>query len=181
MITVEANAFVSFKYELYDEEGEHIDGTSLSGDTLDYVHGYGQVVFGLERQVGGLAVGEHKTVWVSAEEGFGDHDEEGVFEVDREELPGIGPDSVGEVYELEGPDGEMSELLVVEVRADSVLVDANHPLAGRKLRYEIEVAAIREATDKEREDAAFSLQSALDEVHGTGVQGGVVTDLTKRS
>lgn len=181
MNTVEANAFVSFKYELYDEEGEHIDGTSLSGEMLEYVHGYGQVVFGLERQVGGMSVGEHKTVWVSAEEGFGEHDEEGVFEVDREELPGIGPDSVGEVYELEGPDGEMSELLVVEVRADSVLVDANHPLAGRKLRYEIEVMDVREATEKERENAAFSLQSALDEVHGTGVQGGIVTDLTKRN
>lgn len=138
---------------MYDEEGEHIDGTSESGEMLEYVHGYDTVLPGLERQVAGMVVGEKKTIWVEPSEAFGDYDDEGCFEVEREEFEGISAESVGEVYELVGPDGEVTELLVKEVRETTVLVDANHPLAGVRLRYEVELVSVREATAEELHEA----------------------------
>ena len=105
-----------------------------------------------------------KKITVSAEEGYGERDEELVLEIDRAEFPEtVQP---GDEFVASSPDGEEVVLNVLEVNDDVVLVDANHPLAGMTLHYEIEVRSLRDATEAEIEAAARSLDEAHEHVHG---------------
>lgn len=161
MDTIQSNAFVVLAYTLKDEEGRVLDSSEEEdGEPIEYVHGYGMLVPGLEAALVGLKTGEAKDVVVSPEEGFGDRDEELLLEVDRAEFPK--PDEVEEGDELiaESPDGEEVSMRVVQVKADSVLVDANHPLAGATLRYEVLVKEVRDASDEEIEEAAEAFEEA---------------------
>src|SRR4051812_5527965 len=102
---VGADTVVTLAYRLFDEEGEAVGGAPVE-EPLQYVHGYGQIVPGLERQLDGLKVGDHVEVVVEAEEAFGEHDDEGVFEVDRADFPESEAVTPGDEFVAEGPDGE---------------------------------------------------------------------------
>jgi FKBP-type peptidyl-prolyl cis-trans isomerase SlyD len=89
-----------------------------------------------------------------------------MLEIERAEFPAtVQP---GDEFVAASPDGEEVVLQVVEVNEDAVLVDANHPLAGMTLHYEIEVKSVRGATDTEIESAARAMDDAHDHVHGEG-------------
>ncbi len=142
MSVVQPNSHVTVDYILKDDEGEVLDSSSgEDGEPIEYVHGYGMLVPGLEAALVGLKVGDKKQIVVPADEGYGDRDEELVLEIDRTEFP----DTVepGDEFVATSPDGEEVVLNVVEVNDDGVLVDANHPLAGLTLHYDIEVKAVR--------------------------------------
>jgi FKBP-type peptidyl-prolyl cis-trans isomerase SlyD len=148
-------------YTLKDAEGNVLESSSQEdGEPIEYVHGYGMLVPGLEAALVGLKTGEAKLVVVSPEEGFGDHDDELVFEVDRTDFPK--PDAVkaGDEFIAEGPDGEEVPMRVLEVKTESIVVDANHPLSGMALHYDVLVEEVRAATDEEIEDAASAFEAA---------------------
>ena len=90
----------------------------------------------------GMAPGEKKTVTIPAEDAFGEYDEEEVFSISREQLTGDIVPEVGMELELTGDDDEPVEVTVVEVTDDTLTVDANHPLAGEDITYEIELLEI---------------------------------------
>ncbi len=154
-----ANAFVSLDCTLRDEEGEVIE-IGEGGGAVDYVHGYSMLVPGLETALAGLAEGDHREILVPPASGYGERDEDLVMEVERSDFPN--PDSVAEGDELdaEWPDGESQTMRVVEVRSDSVVLDANHPLAGMALRYFVKVLRVRPASAEEIEQAARELDEA---------------------
>lgn len=93
----------------------------------------------IEEALVGMAPGEKKTVVIPAEDAFGEYDEEEVFAINREQLTGDLVPEVGMVLELTGDDDEPVEVTVVEVNEDTITVDANHPLAGEDITYEIEL------------------------------------------
>lgn len=162
---VQPNSFVTVEYILTDDEGEVLDSSGAEdGEPIEYVHGYGMLVPGLEAGLVGLKTGDKKKITVSAEEGYGERDEELVLEIERSEFP----DTVqpGDEFVASSPDGEEVVLNVVEVNEDGVLVDANHPLAGLTLHYEIEVKSIRAATESEIEEAGKAMDDAHEHVHG---------------
>ncbi len=165
MVVVQPNSFVTVEYVLRDEEGDVLDSSGAEdGEPIEYVHGYGMLVPGLEAALVGLKSGDKKEVTVSAEEGYGDRDEELVLEIERTEFPdGV---EVGDEFVATSPDGEEVVLHVLEVNDDGVLVDANHPLAGMTLHYEVEVTSVRPATDAEIEEAGKALDDAHEHVHG---------------
>ena len=96
----------------------------------------------VEEALVGMAPGEKKTVTIPAEDAFGEYDEEEVFSISREQLTGDIVPEVGMELELTGDDDEPVEVTVVEVNDDTLTVDANHPLAGEDITYEIELLEI---------------------------------------
>ncbi len=167
MQTIQPNAHVTLDYELRDEDGDMLEASEgEGGEPIRYVHGYGMLVPGLEAALVGLRAGEKREVVVSAEEGYGEYDDDLLLELDWSELPDPKGVTVGDEFVAESPDGEEMAMSVVEVGDDHVVVDANHPLAGMTLRYNVTVRDIRAATDVEIQEAASQLDDAHEHVHG---------------
>jgi FKBP-type peptidyl-prolyl cis-trans isomerase SlyD len=165
MPTIQPNTYVTLDYTLHDEQGELLDASTVEGgEPIRYVHGYGMLVPGLEAALAGLSEGDEKKVVVSAEEGYGEYDDELVLELERTEFPDPAAVEVGDEFVAEGPDGEEVAMEVIEVRDDVVVVDANHPLAGMQLHYEVKVQSIRTATDEEIQEAAAEFEAAQAEM-----------------
>lgn len=161
MDTIQPNAHVVLDYELRDDDGKVLDSSeSEDGEPIVYVHGYGMIVPGLEAAIVGLKAGDAKEVTVPPEAGFGEHDEELVLEVDRSDFPRPGEVAAGDELVAESPDGEEVVMRVLEVKEDSVVVDANHPLAGKNLHYEVKVKEVRAASDEEIASAALAFEEA---------------------
>lgn len=161
MDSIQPNARVVLEYELRDDEGKVLDSSAAEGgEPIVYVHGYGMIVPGLEAAIGGLRVGETKEVAVAPEGGFGEHDDELVLEVDRSDFPRPGEVKAGDELVAESPDGDEAIMRVLEVKEDSVVVDANHPLAGKSLLYKVTVKDVRPASDEEIAAAALAFEEA---------------------
>ena len=141
----------SFHYTLRNGngEGEVID-TSEGREPLAYLHGAGNIVPGLERQLVGKRVGDAFDAVVEPDEGYGVRDGS-PQPVDRSAFPEGMPLSVGMMLHAETPDREVVPLWVVQIEDDKVWVDENHPLAGVTLHFTIEVTEIRDASDVELE------------------------------
>jgi FKBP-type peptidyl-prolyl cis-trans isomerase SlyD len=142
-------AVVSFNYTLTDDCGAVID-SSEGGAPLQYLHGYDNIIPGLENALEGVECGHKSTVIVEPADGYGEVDDEAIFEVGRDKFPDGMEISPGMQFAGETPNGDVP-LTVVEVRDDSVVVDANHPLAGERLHFDVEVVEIRPASDEELE------------------------------
>jgi len=165
--TIQPNAYVTLDYVLKDDGGDVLDESQgEDGEPIEYVHGYGMLVPGLEAALAGMKMGESKDIVVAAEEGFGERDEELMLEIDRDEFPDPKVVKEGDEFVAESPDGDEVVMRVVEVKDDSVIVDANHPLAGVTLHYSVKVRTIRAATPEEIEEAAAELDDAHEHVHG---------------
>jgi FKBP-type peptidyl-prolyl cis-trans isomerase SlyD len=165
--TIQPNTFVTLAYVLKSPEGDVLDQSSdEDGEPIRYVHGYGMLVPGLEAALVGLKAGDKKDVVVPAEDGFGDRDDELVLEIDRTDFPDPPNVKPGDEFVAESPDGDEVVMRVAEVKGDSVVVDANHPLAGITLHYSVEVQEVREATEEEIMQAAEDLDDAHEHVHG---------------
>jgi FKBP-type peptidyl-prolyl cis-trans isomerase SlyD len=144
------DSVVTLDYRLHLGDGKIIEETE-PGDPLVYLHGYEEIVPGLEKALEGKKTGESFKVQVSAEDGYGAYDPEEVEEVPREEFPeGLELEAGGTVSATD-EDGDEVEFLVKEVRPNSVLVDFNHPLAGKPLHFEVTVREVRAATEEELE------------------------------
>jgi FKBP-type peptidyl-prolyl cis-trans isomerase SlyD len=162
---IEPNSFVIVEYSLRDDDGDLLDASDAEdGEPIEYVHGYGMLVPGLEAALAGLKVGDEREIVVPASSGYGERDEDLVMEVDRAELPD--EVAVGDEIVAEAHDGDEVTMEVVEVKPDAVVVDANHPLAGMTLHYKLKVREVRDATDEEVEKAAAELEEAHGHVHG---------------
>jgi peptidylprolyl isomerase len=126
--------------------GRSEDGTVFESSVglipLVFTIGSDEVVQGFEDAVLGMHPGEKKTVKVQPEEGFGMYDEDLVFEVEKDELPDDFYPQVGMDFEMEDEDGQELSATIIEVHEDSILVDANAPLAGKSVVYEIELLEI---------------------------------------
>lgn len=139
---------VGIDYSLHLGDGQVVDA-SEPGDPLHYLHGEGQIVPGLESALEGLSVGDQKQVVVGPADGYGEHDPRGVQEVPRGAFPPDFDPKVGMELTAEGPDGEPVPFAVREVRPDSVVIDLNHPLAGKTLHFDVTVREVRAATEDE--------------------------------
>ena len=139
---------VGIDYRLHLGDGDPVD-SSDPGEPLVYLHGGGQIVPGLERALEGLQAGDSRNVVVPPADGYGEHDPRGVQEIPRNAFPdGFAPE-VGMQLTAEGPQGEVVPFLVQELRPGTVLIDLNHPLAGKTLHFDVTVREVRAATDDE--------------------------------
>jgi len=141
---------VSIHYTLKDDEGEVLDSSS-GGEPLEYLHGAGNIVPGLEREMVGKGVGDKFKVTVAPADGYGEVEGDGPRAVPRSAFPDDMELEEGMQFFVRGPDGEPFPVWVFEVKGDEIMIDANHPLAGENLHFEVEVIAIRAATGEEIE------------------------------
>jgi len=126
--------------------GKLDDGTvfdsSVGREPLDFTAGAGQVIAGFDEAVIGMAVGQKKTVRIAPEQAYGPHNPEMTLQVPRNDLPAEIQPEIGMQLEASQEGGHSMVVTVVEVTDDSVTFDANHPLAGKALTFEIEVVQL---------------------------------------
>jgi len=156
-MSIAQDQVVSIHYTLRDDAGEVID-RSADGAPLAYLHGHGQLIPGLERELTGKKPGERLQVKVLPAEAYGEYDHALVQKVPRRALKGVGDPRVGMRLQAQTPQGPRA-VTVTQVSGDLVTLDGNHPLAGKSLNFEVEVAAVRPATEEEL---------AHGHVHGAG-------------
>jgi len=123
------------------EDGTVFD-TSAQRDPLEFTIGERGVIPGFEQAVVGMAAGDRKTVQLPPERAYGGHRSELVFEVERGDLPPDLEPEVGQQLEYREPDGESVPLTVTDVSESTVTLDANHPLAGEELTFDLELVDI---------------------------------------
>jgi FKBP-type peptidyl-prolyl cis-trans isomerase SlyD len=141
---------VDLDYSLHLGDGELVD-RSEPGEPLSYLHGEGQIVPGLESALEGLIVGDQRKVVVDPAGGYGEHDPRGVQKVPKEAFPpGFDP-KPGMELTASGPNGDEVPFVVQKIEADHVVIDLNHPLAGKTLHFDVTVREVREASAEELE------------------------------
>jgi peptidylprolyl isomerase len=123
------------------EDGTQFD-TSAGRDPLEFALGSGQVIRGFDAAVTGMTVGEKRSVTIEPGEAYGERHEQLIQEVPRNVLPDDLVATVGMQLQGEGPEGQVTRFVVTEVGEQSITVDANHPLAGQTLNFDIELVEI---------------------------------------
>jgi len=149
MTTVQDNKVVSFHYTLTSEAGARLDSSHDRGEPMQYLHGANNIIVGLEKALEGRSAGDSFSVTVPPEEAYGVRREANVQRVSLKRL-GIGAHQLrpGQVLNLQTTQGP-AQVTVLKVGRFNVDVDANHPLSGQSLNFEVEVVDIRDATQDE--------------------------------
>lgn len=126
--------------------GTLADGTTFDSsqgrEPLEFTLGEGQVIPGFEAMVIGMAIGESRTNTIPVDQAYGDRNDDFIFRVDRSELPEDLNPEVGQELLMQTADGRPVPVRVVAADEGSITIDANHPLAGHALTFEIELVSI---------------------------------------
>lgn len=138
---------VSLAYQVRTEDGVLVDESPVSAP-LDYLHGHGSLISGLETALDGHEVGDKFDAAVGANDAYGQYDENLVQRVPKDVFMGVDELQVGMRFLAETDQGPVP-VEITEVEDDHVVVDGNHMLAGQNLKFNVEVVAIREATEEE--------------------------------
>ncbi len=154
---ISKNTVARFEYTLTDDSGTVLD-TSEGQEPLAYVQGMGSIIPGLEEEMEGKGGGDAFKVRITADKGYGERDENMLHDVPRDQLPPEAELEVGMQFQAESEDG-LHLLTVLSIAEDTVKMDANHPLAGVALNFDIKILEVREATAEELEHG---------HVHGPG-------------
>ncbi len=137
-------------YTLKNDDGEVLD-SSVGYEPMAYLHGFHNIVPGLENALVGKTTGDTLEVSVPPEDGYGEKQGEGPQRIRRRDLPRDLEPEVGMPLSGEDDDGNQFTLWVTEVKGAWVWVDINHPLAGETLHFEVEVVGVRDALDVEKQ------------------------------
>jgi FKBP-type peptidyl-prolyl cis-trans isomerase SlyD len=146
---VTRGSVVSFNYTLTDDDGNILD-SSENCDPLVYLHGYENIIPGLEDALEGTETGHKSQVVVDAGDAYGEVDQGAIFEVPRDQFPEDMPLEPGMQFMAETPSGDVA-LRVVGANETDVTVDGNHPLAGMRLHFDVEIIDVRAASEEELE------------------------------
>ena len=123
------------------DDGTQFD-SSADRDPLEFRLGGGQIIRGFDKAVEGMTVGDSKKVRIEPDDAYGQHHEQLVHEVPRSALPDDLTPEDGMALQASGPEGQITQFIVIAVTEDTVTLDANHPLAGQTLNFSLELVAI---------------------------------------
>ena len=151
------NRVITLNYTLKDDQGNIID--SSQDGSFAYLHGAANIIPGLESALLGKSAGDAFSVTIEPAQGYGERNEAMTQVVPRNMFETDAQIEVGMQFHAESPDGQPIQVTVIAVSDEDVTVDANHPLAGVNLNFDITVLDIREATAEEIEHG---------HVHGAG-------------
>ena len=138
-MSVEKGKKVSIEYTL-TVDGAVAD-SNKGGEPLSYMHGENQIVPGLEKQLDGMNVGDSKTVTVEADQGYGELQADAIMEVPKDQVPEEAH-QVGAQLMTKDSQGNVLRPTVAEVKDEVVVLDFNHPLAGKTLTFEVQIVGI---------------------------------------
>ena len=138
MRKVQLNDIIRIHYTGRLEDGTEFD-SSAGKDPLEFKVGDGNLIAGFDQGVIGMTEGEKKTVSIPPEEGYGVHQEELVARIEKSQIPSTISPEVGMPLQMKGPDGDVMPVIVVDVSDDAITLDANPPLAGKTLIFDMEL------------------------------------------
>ena len=144
---IESQKIVKIHYTLKDKDGNLID-TSRNQEPLEYMHGIGSLIPGLEKELEGKAAGDKFNVTVEPKEGYGEYDENLVQEVPRSQFDVTKPIEIGDTFQAQTATGPFM-VRVTKVTDEQITVDGNHELAGKELFFEVEIIDIRDPSEEE--------------------------------
>ena len=147
MTTIAKDTAVKFNYTLKDDDGNILD-QSPEGQPLAYLHGHSNIIPGLEQQLEGKSAGERVNAIVEPVDGYGEYQELAVQKVPRDNFQGVEDIQAGMQFQSEAG-GQVMLVTVTDVNDEEVTVDANHPLAGKRLTFDVEIQEVRAATEDE--------------------------------
>ncbi|MFD2914825.1 FKBP-type peptidyl-prolyl cis-trans isomerase [Psychroserpens luteus] len=147
MSQVKENNTIKVNYTGKLSDGQVFD-SSEGREPLEFTLGQGQLIPGFEKGVIDMKLNEKKTITIAKEEAYGDINAALIQEVNKSELPQDVEPKVGMGLVSKTPDGREMNLLVVEVKEESIVIDGNHPLAGKELIFDLEVVEIKDAEIK---------------------------------
>jgi FKBP-type peptidyl-prolyl cis-trans isomerase SlyD len=145
---IEADKVVSIDYTLKDDQGPVID-TSNERGPLSFIFGSGTIIPGLENELGGREKGDSFSVTVEPKDGYGEYDDSMMFEVGKDQFQDSSQIEEGMQVQAQNNQGQVQILTVKSVGDENVTLDANHPLAGQKLFFDVSVTDVRDATEEE--------------------------------
>lgn len=145
---VTKNKAVAIDYTLTIDGGIVVDA-SEQGEPLWYLHGKGNIIPGLEKQLEGLQVGDEKTVVVAPADGYGEYQKDRLHQVPKGSFPPDSSFEVGDRVMAQSPDGNGLPARISAVGAKEVTLDFNHELAGKELTFKVKVAEVRDPTKEE--------------------------------
>ena len=123
------------------EDGNQFD-TSTSGDPLEFTLGGGQIIPGFEKAILGMTPGDAKTVTIPSQEAYGDHREDMVVVVNKTQFPDHITPQVGQQLEMRQANNQPLNVVITDISGEEVTLDANHPLAGKDLVFDLELVEI---------------------------------------
>ena len=147
-LAIDKNHVVSMHYKLTDDQNNVID-SSEGSEPLNYLHGAGNIIPGLEKELTGQEEGAELQVRIAPEDAYGNVEEDLVQKVEKSAFPDNEKLEPGMVFQAQAPDGSSQRMTIREVEDEQVTVDANHPLAGVPLNFDVEITGVREATPEE--------------------------------
>ena len=160
---IDKNHVVALQYTLnaVEENGDYTFIEKTEADQpFTFLYGVGMMLPKFEEHLLGLVAGDKKSFTITPEEGYGGKDENAKTELPLEMFEESGMPPVGAMLPLQDPDGNHLNAIVLEVTEEAVVVDLNHPMAGKTLHFDLEVESTRPATEEE-----------LDHGHAHGVDG----------
>jgi FKBP-type peptidyl-prolyl cis-trans isomerase SlyD len=149
MLTVNENMVVTFEYTLKNDNGEIIDSSADSAP-ITYLHGSGNIIPGLEAELEGKKIGDKFRTMIEPEEAYGIRYEELIQKIEKDRLSHLPNIEIGMQLQAHDEDG-MQLLTIIDISDNDVTLDGNHPLAGQKLHFDVEIIDMREATEEEIE------------------------------
>ncbi len=135
---------VKMHYTLKLDDGEILE-TTENGEPLEFIFGIGEIIPGLERELEGMNPGDEKHIVVPPEEAYGPRNPNAVITVPREEFPVEGELEEGMIFRLRREDGMIMSVTIAKVSEDEVVLDLNHPLAGKTLYFDVKIESVEEA------------------------------------
>ena len=145
-MAITTNQVVSIEYEVRD--GGNVVDSNIGGQPLVFMFGRGQIIPGLETGIQAMTIGEKGDVLVKAADAYGEYNPEATQDVPREQFAGIDLQEGMTLYG-QGEDGGTVQVIVKEIKDDSVIVDFNHPMAGKDLMFTVTISSVRDASADE--------------------------------
>jgi len=145
-MAIEANQIVSIEYEVRD--GDKVVDSNMGGAPLVFMFGKGQIIPGLEKGIENMAIGDKADVLVKPADAYGELNPDAKQEVPKDQFAGIDLE-VGITLFGQGEDGGTVQVIVAEIGEETVIIDFNHPLAGKELMFTVAINNIRDASAEE--------------------------------
>ncbi len=145
---IQKNTVVTMHYTLTDDKGGLIQ-TSADAEPFAYLHGSGNIIKGLESALEGKKAGEKVQVHIEPADAYGERDDSRIQSVPKSMFPEPDEVEVGRQFHATDPEGHSVVVTIVNVSDDDVTVDGNHPLAGVRLHFDVEVLSVRDASMEE--------------------------------
>ncbi|WP_457747225.1 FKBP-type peptidyl-prolyl cis-trans isomerase [Sulfurimonas sp.] len=168
-MAIEANQIVSLEYEVRD--GDKTVDSNVGGAPLVFMFGKGQIIPGLENGIKDMSIGEKADVLVKAADAYGEYNAEATQEVPKDQFAGIDLEDGMTLYG-QGEDGGTVQVTVKEIKDDTVVIDFNHPLAGKDLMFSVTINNVRDASAEEAMTGIAEENKPADDDGCCGTGGG---------